>query len=301
VTRANSKERTDNCTKAIDMVRQLRISEIHQLKDSMKKVRTARARTNKGSMTHRQLRRMATDGSLLAKMKAAGLPPRTPPGRSTQHGGGGSGRADSAERDFTSVGSSGSPLVHSDITSTRVVGVDKDRGGHGHVVQPASPEQQRPPWSLPVGVKGVVEEGEGESESDFDTTEDEDDEEEEEEEQRQQEEEEEEEEEGESGVDTNNINYVQNFLLRRRKTSDLFSLTRRLNGGGGSSSSGAAIARSSPALLLPRQASGVVLHEYDERLSARSTHVSDDDDDEEDEDEDDEDEDEDNDDDEDSD
>jgi hypothetical protein len=243
---------------------------------------------------------MATDGSLLAKMKAAGLPPRTPPGRSTQHGGGGSGRADSAERDFTSVGSSGSPLVHSDITSTRVVGVDKDRGGHGHVVQPASPEQQRPPWSLPVGVKGVVEEGEGESESDFDTTEDEDDEEEEEEEQRQQEEEEEEEEEGESGVDTNNINYVQNFLLRRRKTSDLFSLTRRLNGGG-SSSSGAAIARSSPALLLPRQASGVVLHEYDERLSARSTHVSDDDDDEEDEDEDDEDEDEDNDDDEDSD
>jgi hypothetical protein len=256
----------DDRTKAVDMVRQLRISEIHQLRDSMKRVRVARARLSKGSVTHRELRRMATDGggllSQIATAKAAAAAaapaPRTPPARLAHRPG-----ITASESPATTItADSGTPLTRSDV-GTRPAPCEReadsdDEGNDGNDETTAAEEQKV--RLAEAGVKGVVEEGEGEEETDIDDGE-------------QEGEDDEEEEEVSDQVDSTNLHYVQNFLLRRRNTEhNLFSLTRRLKG--------SATATSDPALPLQlrRHPSAVVLHEYDDARAKQAKSSSDEED-----------------------
>lgn len=258
----------DDQTKAVDMVRQLRISEIHQLRDSMKRVRVARARLSKGSITHRELRRMATDGgSLLSRLAtakaaaaAAAPAPRTPPARLAHR----SGITASESAATTSTAESGTPLTRSDVVirpaPCEVDAGGDDEGNDGDDEATAAEEQKV--RLAEAGVKGVVEDGEGEEEADDDDGE---------------QEEEDDDEEGVSDqVDSTNLHYVQNFLLRRRNTEhNMFSLTRRLRG--------SATATSDPALPLPlrRYPTAVVLHEYDDARAKQAKSSSDEEDEEE--------------------
>lgn len=261
-----SKAIIDDRTKAVDMVRQLRISEIHQLRDSMKRVRVARARLSKGSVTHRELRRMATDGgSLLSQIAtakaaaaAAAPAPRTPPARLAHRP-----SITASESAATTItADSGTPLTRSDV-GTRPAPCEReansDDEGNGGNDETTAAEEQKVRLAE-AGVKGVVEEGEGEEETDIDDGE-------------QEEEDDEEEEEVSDQVDSTNLHYVQNFLLRRRNTEhNLFSLTRRLKG--------SATATSDPALPLQlrRHPSAVVLHEYDDARAKQAKSSSDEED-----------------------
>jgi hypothetical protein len=241
------------------MVRQLRITEIHQLKDSMKRVRVARNR--KGSATHRELRRTATvDVGLIAQAKlASAVTYRPPPGPRTP-------TPRSSRRGFDASLPEGSPLgrrrdslsplllpakAQALPESERKVPKEEEEANRSRRLPPvgekkeeeeeagedveveegeAEEEQVRMTEERKVrlaeaGVKGIVEEGEGDGESEYDEDEEED------------EEDEDEDDienvadEGEgSAVDSNNLHYVQNFLLRRRKTELSLSLTKRLQG-----------------------------------------------------------------------
>lgn len=190
-------EPTDDSVKAVDMVRQLRIQEINKLKGSFKMVREAKGRG---------LRKMATmDASQLAQARAA---------RQT----GSPRRGHKRDRSTAGVSSRGDApsSVGTPADDKAKTPEEEEEGKPNDDSGTPTPVEENKMTLSGEGIKGKIEDGEGESDSD-DEDEDTD---------------------GasdadkpEDDVDSNNLQYVQNFLLRNRKQSELrVSLTKRLQG-----------------------------------------------------------------------